>query len=63
MTRAPQHIPALTFHGRRSEGVTNAFRYGIDYVLIDPEARGPLPRLFARNRRGLVSLHDRDHGG
>ncbi|UWQ17792.1 DUF1365 domain-containing protein [Jannaschia sp. M317] len=58
-----QHIPAQTFHGRAGEGVTNAFRYGIDYVLIDAERPAPLPRLFRRNGRGLVALNDRDHGG
>ena len=59
----PQHIPAQTFHGREGEGVRNAFRYGIDYVLIDPEADTALPRLFSRNGPNLASLHDRDHGG
>jgi uncharacterized protein len=43
------HIPGLTFHGRRG-GVENAFRYGVDYLLIDPEDAGPLPALFSRNR-------------
>ncbi len=56
------HIPGLTFHGRRG-GVENAFRYGVDYLLIDPEDAGPFPALFSRNRANLTALHDADHGG
>ncbi len=42
--------------------MANSFRYGVDYVLLDPEtARGPT--LFSRNRANLLSLHDSDHGG
>ncbi len=59
---AVDHIPGRTFHGR-SGGQDNRFAYGVDYLLIEPEAAQTAPRLFARNRRGLVSLHDRDHGG
>ncbi len=56
-----EHIRGETFHGRKG-AVTNSFRYGVDYLLLDPEnARGP--SLFSRNRRNLVSLHDSDHGG
>jgi DUF1365 family protein len=55
------HIRGETFHGRKG-AVTNAFRYGVDYLLLDPEtATGP--SLFSRNARNLTSLHDRDHGG
>jgi DUF1365 family protein len=55
------HIAGVTFHGREG-GVRNAFRYSIDYCLLDPEtARGPA--LFSRNRANLFSLRDRDHGG
>lgn len=56
------HIPGETFHGRKGE-VANSFRYGVDYVLIDPEAKTGFPALFGRNRGNLTSLHDRDHGG
>ena len=35
----------------------------MDYVLIEPEARQGLPALFSTNRRNLMALHDRDHGG
>ena len=41
-----EHIAGQTFHGRRG-GIRNAFRYRVDYVLLDPEAtvRAPwLPR-------------------
>ncbi len=56
-----EHIRGETFHGRKG-AVQNAFRYGVDYLLLDPDrARGP--RLFSRNARNLVSLHDADYGG
>ena len=56
------HIAGETYHGRRGE-TTNAFRYSIDFVLCDAEAPLKTPRLFARNGGGVMSLHDRDHGG
>lgn len=57
------HIAGHTWHGRKG-AVRNAFRYSIDYVLLDAEDPAPAaPRLFSRNGAGLVSLHDRDHGG
>ncbi len=56
-----EHIAGQTFHGRKGK-VANTFRYRIDYVLLDPDdVQGPT--LFRHNRRGLVSLHDTDHGG
>lgn len=55
------HIEGTTFHGRRGDA-TNAFRYHVDYLLLDPEtAIGPA--LFSRDRANLVALHARDHGG
>lgn len=57
-----QHIAGQTYHGRRG-AVKNAFRYGIDYVLLDAEADLDTPTLFARNSGNLMSLHDSDHGG
>ena len=55
-------VSGRTFHGR--EGlVANAFTYGVDYFLIDPEATPRGPWFFRRNRAAPVSLHDRDHGG
>ncbi len=62
MTQAVQHIQGRTFHGRRGK-VENAFSYGVDYVLLDPEADVAEGPLFRRNGRALTSLHDKDHGG
>lgn len=56
-----QRIPAETFHGRKG-AVRNAFRYSVDYLLLDPD-QIEAPALFSRNRRNLMSLHDTDHGG
>ena len=56
------HIRGETVHVRRG-GPANAFRYGVDYVLVDAEAAPQGPGLFTRNGRNLFSLHDRDHGG
>lgn len=56
-----QRIRAETFHGRKGP-VKNAFRYSVDYLLLDPD-RVQAPGLFGRNRAGLMSLHDVDHGG
>lgn len=62
MTEVAEHIRGTTFHGRRGE-TQNAFRYSVDYVLVDAETKQKGPRLFARNRSGLFALQDRDHGG
>jgi uncharacterized protein len=62
MTLSIDHIAGETFHGRRG-AVENAFRYSVDYVLVDAEAQGRGPVGFGRNRGGLASLHDSDHGG
>ncbi|MFQ6551187.1 DUF1365 domain-containing protein [Aestuariibius insulae] len=56
------HIAGTTFHGRRG-AVRNAFRYSIDYVLLDAEAPRAGPTLFSRNRANVATLRDRDHGG
>lgn len=56
------HIAGETYHGRRG-AIKNAFRYSIDYVLLDAEAPVVGPALFKRNGGGLMSLHDSDHGG
>jgi len=61
MSLWPEHIAATTSHTRRG-GPGHAFRYGVDYVLIDPDARTG-PALFSRNRSNLASVHDRNHGG
>jgi len=56
------HIAGQTFHGRKG-AVANAFRYSVDYVLLDAEAALSAPRLFTRNGRGLTAVNDIDHGG
>ena len=60
--RTVDHIAGHTWHGRKG-AVENAFRYGIDYVLLDAEAAVEAPWVFGRNRAGLASIRDRDHGG
>lgn len=63
MTNRVDHIDGLTFHGRKG-AVENAFRYTVDYVLLDAEDPVPqAPALFSRNRGRLFALHDSDHGG
>lgn len=56
------HISGQTFHGRRG-AIENAFRYSIDYVLLDAENPVAAPGLFGRNKGNLTSLLDSDHGG
>ncbi|NKB27061.1 MAG: DUF1365 family protein [Rhodobacteraceae bacterium] len=62
MTHRPVHIVGVTTHARAGV-IRNSFRYGVDYVLIDPEVRTRGPWLFSRNRMNLFSVHDKDHGG
>ncbi|HPD91124.1 MAG TPA: DUF1365 domain-containing protein [Pararhodobacter sp.] len=66
MTIATDHRPEClrgeTTHSRLGS-TRHAFRHGVDYVLIDPDAPGPYPRLFSRNRINLASVADRMHGG
>jgi DUF1365 family protein len=62
MSFPAEHISAVTSHKRRG-AITNAFRYGVDYVLIDPETTAKSPVLFSRNRFNLNSVHDVDNGG
>ena len=59
---AIEHIAGTTFHGRKGQ-IENAFSYGVDYLLLDPEKDVATPRLFSRNRPNLTSLWDTDHGG
>lgn len=56
------HIAGETYHGRRG-AVKNAFRYSIDYVMLDADAPVKGPGLFSRNGANLMSLQDSDHGG
>lgn len=62
MTQPPEHIAGVTTHSRRGE-IRHRFRYGVDYVLIDPDAPVLRPWLFSRNRFNLAAVHDCDHGG
>lgn len=62
MIRQPEHIAGETTHARRG-AINHGFRYGVDFVLIDPEAPTLGPGLFSRNRLNLASVHDRNHGG
>jgi DUF1365 family protein len=57
----PELVQASTWHGRTGT-VRHAFRYRVDFVLLDPEAAVAAP-LFRRNRFSVASVHDRDHGG
>jgi DUF1365 family protein len=59
---APQYLRAQTYHGRKGK-ITNAFRYSVDYVLIDPTSPDHGPSLFSRNARNIAAVHDTDHGG
>lgn len=59
----PDHIAGHTSHARRG-ALKNAFRYGVDFVLMDMDATEvKLPFLFSRNRFNVTALYDRDHGG
>ena len=62
MKRSVEYIRGVTFHGRKG-AVHNAFRYTVDYVLLDAESALSHPTLFKRNGRGLTGLDDKDHGG
>lgn len=62
MTTPVEHIDAVTWHGRKGS-VQNAFRYTIDYILLDAEGRVDAPALFGRNRSAVMSLFDNNHGG
>lgn len=62
MTARVDHIVGQTYHGRKGK-VENAFRYSVDYVIMDAEAQVSTPSLFSRNGRGVTSLYDTDHGG
>ncbi|MEL6171589.1 MAG: DUF1365 domain-containing protein [Pseudomonadota bacterium] len=57
-----EHIAGYTWHGRKGE-IKNAFRYGVDFVMLDAEREMRSTPFFGRNRRGLFSLRDVDHGG
>ncbi|MCO8143616.1 DUF1365 domain-containing protein [Rhodovulum tesquicola] len=63
MTPIVEHVRGTTFHQRRGK-VDHKLRHSVDYVLYDAEAKAPKrPRLFSLNRRNIMSVWDRDHGG
>ncbi|WP_299293194.1 DUF1365 domain-containing protein [uncultured Tateyamaria sp.] len=62
MTSTVDHIAGVTYHGRKG-AIENAFRYSVDYMLLDAEADVTTPGLFRRNGRGVMALDDVDHGG
>lgn len=62
MSAPVRHVPAVTWHGRRG-GVRHAFSYGVDYVLLEPEAGAAGPALFGLDAPGLMTVRARDHGG
>jgi DUF1365 family protein len=62
MMNRPEHIVGVTTHTRRG-AIRHSFRYGVDFVMIDPDAAATCPGLFSRNRFNLASVHDCDHGG
>lgn len=57
-----RHLKGWTYHGRKG-ALKNAFRYSIDYVMLDAEAEVSEPALFSRNHRNVAALTDADHGG
>jgi DUF1365 family protein len=56
------HLKGRTHHKRLGD-IKNSFSYGVDYVLLEPEAVEMTPILFSHNRSNVVSLHDIDNGG
>lgn len=56
------HIAGHTYHGRKG-AIENAFRYSVDYILLDPEADVATPFLFSLNKPNITNWRERDHGG
>lgn len=56
-----EHIQGQTTHARLG-ALKNAFRYGVDYLLVDAELQHR-PWLLSHNRFNLWSLRDRHNGG
>lgn len=58
-----RYISGTTFHSRKG-AITNKFSYKVDYLLIDYESHKiSLPLLFSFNKRNIMSISDKDHGG
>lgn len=62
MTGATGDIVAGQTYHRRLAEPANAFRYSVDYLLVDLDDLPRVP-LLSGNRLNLFSLHERDHGG
>ncbi|GIX16958.1 MAG: DUF1365 domain-containing protein [Rhodothalassiaceae bacterium] len=58
----PLRLSAQTMHLRRG-AIRHRLQHHVEMLLIDPEADTPLPFPLQRNRFGLISVQDRDHGG
>jgi DUF1365 family protein len=57
----PEIVTGVTWH-KRLGAIRHAFRYRVDFVLLNPEAPVRAP-LFRRDRWAIASVRDRDHGG
>ncbi|MEM7089290.1 MAG: DUF1365 domain-containing protein [Pseudomonadota bacterium] len=62
MAEKIDHIAGHTYHGRKG-AIENAFRYSVDYILLNPEADHRTPLLFSINRANITNWRSRDHGG
>ncbi|MCX8952282.1 DUF1365 domain-containing protein [Ruegeria sp. NA] len=62
MAKTIDHVAGHTYHGRKG-AIDNAFRYSVDYILFDPEARLTTPFLFSMDRKNVTNWRTRDHGG
>ncbi|MEM7620162.1 MAG: DUF1365 domain-containing protein [Pseudomonadota bacterium] len=63
MSRPKHHIvKATTYHARYGK-TQNAFRYGVNYVLLQMIDDRPYScRTFSRNRWNITAFYDKDHG-
>ncbi|TYO90450.1 DUF1365 domain-containing protein [Oceanicella actignis] len=60
--RLPLRLAGATTHLRRGSA-RHRLTHRAEMVLIDPESPTPPPFPLRRNRFGLLSVSDRDHGG
>jgi DUF1365 family protein len=61
MSNTADIVEARTYH-RRLGGPSNAFRYAVDYLLLDLD-HPPQLSFLGQDSSGLFSIHARDHGG
>lgn len=62
MLTSVDHIAGSTWHGRKGD-IRNAFRYNVDFLLLDAEKPVAENWIFSRTKTALFSLRDKDHGG